>query len=83
MDSYLARFHPSTQDRWIFGDRETSAYLRRVSWTPIRRHQVVKADASPDDAALTYYWQQRRRGQLPRDTPAPAPPPPRRSMGLA
>jgi RNA-directed DNA polymerase len=46
VDRYFGRFHPSRQDRWIFGDRETGAYLRRLSWTPIRRHQMVKADAS-------------------------------------
>lgn len=83
VDRYFGRFHPTRQDRWIFGDRETGAYLRKLSWTPIRRHQMVKADASPDDPALTYYWQQRRRRHLPRDTPAPAPRYPRRPQGLA
>jgi RNA-directed DNA polymerase len=83
VDRYFGRFHPSRQDRWIFGDRETGAYLRRLSWTPIRRHQMVNADASPDDPALAYYWQQRRRRHLPRGTPAPAPRSPRRSTGLA
>jgi RNA-directed DNA polymerase len=83
VDRYFGRFHPSRQDRWIFGDRETGAYLRRLSWTPIRRHQMVNAHASPDDPALTHYWQQRRRRHLPRDTPAPAPRSPRRSTGLA
>ena len=52
MDRYFGRFNPTRQDRWI-GDRETGAYLRKLSWTPIRRHQMVKADASPDDPALT------------------------------
>ena len=56
----------------------TGAYLRKLSWTPIRRHQMVKADASPDDPALAYYWQQRRRRRLPSDTPAPSPRYPRR-----
>jgi len=74
VDRYFGRFNTAKQDRWIFGDRETGAYLRKLSWTPIRRHQMVKADASPDDPALTYYWQQRRRRHLPPDTPGPAPP---------
>lgn len=83
VDRYFGRFHPTRQDRWIFGDRETGAYLRKLSWTPIRRHQMVKADASPDDPALTDYWEQRRRRHLPRDTPAPVPRHPRRPEGLA
>jgi RNA-directed DNA polymerase len=82
VDRYFARFHPARQARWIFGDRDTGAYLRRLSWTPIRRHQMVNADASPDDPALAYYWKQRRRRQPPPDTPAPKHPP-RRPMGLA
>jgi RNA-directed DNA polymerase len=83
VDRYFGRFNPTRQDRWIFGDRETGAYLRKLSWTPIRRHQMVKADASPDDPALTYYWQQRRRRHRPPDTPASAPPHPRRPQELA
>ena len=78
VDRYFGRFHPTRQDRWIFGDRATGAYMRKLSWTPIRRHQMVKADASPDDPALAHYWQQRQRRHLPRDTPAPAPRHPRR-----
>jgi RNA-directed DNA polymerase len=63
VDRYFGRFHPTRQDRWIFGDRETGAYLRKLPWTPISRHQMVKADASPDDPDLAYYWRQRRRRQ--------------------
>src|SRR4051794_14068932 len=76
MNRYFGRFHPARQDRWLFGDRDTGACLTRLSWTPIRRHQMVKADASPDDPTLAYYWRQRRRRRLPPDTPtAPAPSP--------
>lgn len=78
VDRYFGRFNPSRQDRWIFGDRATGAYLRKLSWTPIRRHQMVKADASPDDPALTDYWEQRRRRRRPPDTPGPPPRHPRR-----
>ncbi|MGC0272878.1 group II intron maturase-specific domain-containing protein [Pseudactinotalea sp. Z1739] len=72
VDRYFGRFHPRRQDRWVFGDRTTGAYLRKLSWTPIRRHQMVKADASPDDPALSHYWEQRRRRRhRPPATPAP------------
>ncbi|GAB3287201.1 group II intron reverse transcriptase/maturase [Kineosporia babensis] len=86
VNRYFGRFHPTRQDRWLFGDRETGACLTRLSWTPIRRHQMVDADASPDDPALAYYWRQRRRRPLPPDTPtAPGLPPYtlRRPQGLA
>jgi RNA-directed DNA polymerase len=86
VNRYFGRFHPTRQDRWLFGDRDTGACLTRLSWTPIRRHQMVNADASPDDPALTYYWRQRRRRRLPPDTPTapgPAPYTLRRPTGLA
>src|SRR3954468_19918271 len=73
VNRYFGRFHPTRQDRWLFGDRETGACLTKLSWTPIRRHQMVNANASPDDPALAHYWQQRRRRRMPPDTPtAPA-----------
>jgi RNA-directed DNA polymerase len=62
---YFGLFHPSRQDRWIFGDRTSGAYLRRFSWTKIVRHQMVTGTASPDDPALTHYWATRRRKQPP------------------
>ena len=85
VDRYFGRFHPTRQDRWLFGDRETGACLTKLSWTPIRRHQMVNADASPDDPALGYYWKRRRQRRLPPDTITTAPPPyqPRRPQGLA
>lgn len=65
---YFGRFHPARQDRWVFGDRDSGAYLRKFSWTKIVRHQVVKAGASMDDPALTHYWATRRRkSQTPLD----------------
>jgi RNA-directed DNA polymerase len=85
VNRYFGRFHPTRQDRWLFGDRETGACLTKLSWTPIRRHQMVNADASPDDPTLAYYWKRRRQRRLPPDTITSAPPPyrPRRPQGLA
>jgi RNA-directed DNA polymerase len=85
VNRYFGRFHPTRQDRWLFGDRETGACLTKLSWTPIRRHQMVNADASPDDPTLAYYWKRRRQRRLPPDTITIAPPPyqPRRPQGLA
>ena len=58
---YFGRFNSSRQDRWVFGDRESGAYLVRFVWTKIIRHQMVTGTSSPDDLALTGYWDQRRR----------------------
>jgi RNA-directed DNA polymerase len=85
VNRYFGRFHPTRQNRWLFGDRETGACLTKLSWTPIRRHQMVNADASPDDPTLAYYWKRLRQRRLPPDTITTAPPPyrPRRPQGLA
>ena len=58
---YFGRFHKSRRDRWVFGDRDSGAYMHRFAWTPIVRHQIVKSGASPDDPALVEYWAWRRR----------------------
>jgi RNA-directed DNA polymerase len=58
---YFGRFNRTRQDRWVFGDRHSGAYLLKFAWTRIVRHQIVKGGASPDDPALTEYWAHRRR----------------------
>jgi RNA-directed DNA polymerase len=65
MNRYFDRFNPARQDRWVFGDRETGAYLVKFAWTKIIRHQLVKGTASPDDPTLADYWAQRRRRAAP------------------
>ena len=65
VDRYFGAFHPTRRDRWIFGDRDSGAYLTKFAWTKIVRHQAVKGRASPDDPALTDYWTQRRRRRKP------------------
>ena len=58
---YFGQFHKTRQDRWVFGDRDSGAYMLRFGWTKIVRHQIVPGTASPDDPALTEYWAERRR----------------------
>ena len=62
---YFGQFHPNRKDRWVFGNRETGAYLPRFGWTKIVRHDLVKGRASPDDPALAGYWAARRRKEQP------------------
>jgi RNA-directed DNA polymerase len=58
---YFGAFNQFRQNRWIFGDRDSGAYLRRLDWTKIVRHRMVMGTSSPDDPALTAYWADRRR----------------------
>jgi RNA-directed DNA polymerase len=62
---YYGRFNPASQDRWIFGDRESGAWMPRLGWTKIVRHSLVLGAASPDDPALTDYWAKRRAKNAP------------------
>jgi RNA-directed DNA polymerase len=62
---YFGKFNPHRQDRWVFGDRGSGAYLHRFAWTKIVRHAPVHGAASPDDPALAQYWADRRRKQRP------------------
>jgi RNA-directed DNA polymerase len=70
VNRYFGAFHKSRNDRWVFGDRASGAYLQKFTWTRIYRHQMVKSGASPDDPALAEYWAERRRKAppLPIDT---------------
>jgi RNA-directed DNA polymerase len=58
---YFGKFNKARQDRWVFGDRDSGAYLHKFAWTSIVRHQIVKHGASLDDPALSEYWTRRRR----------------------
>jgi RNA-directed DNA polymerase len=62
---YFGQFNPARQDRWVFGHRDSGAYLPKFAWTPIVRHPMVPGRASPDDPALTQYWADRRRKRQP------------------
>jgi RNA-directed DNA polymerase len=63
---YFGAFNKSRQDRWVFGDRDSGAYLHRFAWTKIVRHPMVRGTSSPDDPALADYWAARRRRGIPR-----------------
>ena len=62
---YFGRFNTARNDRWVFGDRDSGAYLHKFSWTTIVRHQMVSGTSSPDDSALADYWAERRRKGAP------------------
>ena len=62
---YSGRFVRTRRDRWVFGDRDSGAYLLKFAWTKITRHTLIKGWASPDDPALASYWAARRRRGTP------------------
>lgn len=62
---YFGRFHPARGDMWVFGDRDSGAYLQKFAWTKIVRHQLVTGRASLDDPTLADYWARRRRRHTP------------------
>jgi RNA-directed DNA polymerase len=62
---YYGAFNPARSDRWVFGDRESGAYLTKLAWTKITRHQMVDGFASPDDPSRSAYWAQRKRRSKP------------------
>ena len=62
---YFGVFNKSRRDRWVFGDKDSGAYLVKFAWTKIVRHQMVKGAASADDPALTDYWTTRQRRTKP------------------
>jgi RNA-directed DNA polymerase len=49
---YWGRFNKARQDRWVFGDRQSGAYLHKFKWTNIVRHRIVMGVASTDDPPL-------------------------------
>jgi RNA-directed DNA polymerase len=73
VNRYFGRFNKSRGDNWVFGDRDSGAYLVKHAWTKIVRHQMVKAGSSPDDPALAEYWAGRRQK---------TPPPPMDNLSL-
>jgi len=62
---YFRAFDPARRDQWVFGDRESGAWLHKYAWTKIVRHVPVTGKYSPDDPALIQYWADRRRKRTP------------------
>jgi RNA-directed DNA polymerase len=62
---YFGQFNSFRQDKWVFGDRQTGAYLYKFNWTRIERHVQVKGNNSRDDPSLKNYWASRTRKKMP------------------
>jgi RNA-directed DNA polymerase len=68
---YFGQYNPHRRSQWVFGDRETGAYLHQYAWTKIVRHAPVPGRHSPYDPALARYWADRRRKRKPPSWPRP------------
>ena len=61
---YWGRFNfDRPLERWVFGSKQTGAYLLKFSWFSIKRHTLVKGYASPDDPSLKDYWRKREQAK--------------------
>ena len=56
--TYFGKHRVGRRDKWVFGTSKVG-HLPRLSWTPIKRHIIVRHDASPDDPEMRSYWKQR------------------------
>lgn len=45
-----------SRSKWILTDPVTGNQLKRMSWTEIKRHELIKHTATPFDATLTEYF---------------------------
>lgn len=68
---YWGKLNPYRKDNWVFGSKETGAYLWKFSWTDIQRHNMVTGTNSPDDAKLEEYWTRRNLTKIKGLAPTP------------
>ena len=58
-EKYWGKFDPKSNDKWMFGDRKTGAYMLKFNRSKIQRHELIKFDYSPDNPELKEYWDKR------------------------
>jgi len=56
---YFGRLNKEREDYWVFGHKQSGAYLLKFQWFSIERHALVRGTASPDDPSLQEYWTKR------------------------
>jgi len=49
-------------DKWVFGNKDYQ--MTKFSWTPIKRHVMVRRFASWDDPELESYWDERKEREI-------------------
>ncbi len=66
VNRYFGTFNKSRQDRWVFGDRDSGAYLHQVRLDQDRPTPDGQGHGVPGRPALAEYWADRRRRSAPR-----------------
>jgi RNA-directed DNA polymerase len=64
VDRYWGQLKQGSKNQWVFGDKQSGAYLLHLNWTSIVRHVQIQGSASPDDPELREYWDTRRQRQI-------------------
>jgi len=59
-DRYFGRFNLDRQANWVFGDTDSGQHLRKLSWSKIERHVMIRGNHSPDNPSQQAYWNDRR-----------------------
>lgn len=54
-EKYWGKLCPGRNDKWVFGDKLTGAYMYKLAWTPINPHVMLKGNNSPYDLSLKGY----------------------------
>jgi RNA-directed DNA polymerase len=48
-----------SQNKWILTDPDANNQLKKMSWTEIKRHELIKYTSTPFDTSLTEYFRRR------------------------
>ncbi|NEQ84624.1 MAG: group II intron reverse transcriptase/maturase [Moorea sp. SIO2I5] len=62
-EKYFDKHCPGRDDKWVYGNKSSNAYLQKLAWIPIERHTLVQYKNSPDDPTLIRYWEDRKSKQ--------------------
>lgn len=63
-EKYWGKLNKARNDKWVFGDKTSGAYLLKFRWFNIKRHVLVKGNYSPDNPNLKSYWEMRTKKQV-------------------
>ena len=63
-DKYWGRLNlDRPNDNWVFGNKQSGAYMLKYAWFPIERHVLVQGKSSPDNPKLKDYWRKREEAK--------------------
>ena len=60
-NKYWGKLNLQRNNKWVFGDKRTGAYMLQFNWFSIDRHTLISQRFSPDDPNLKEYWEKRNK----------------------